>query len=96
MRITKDTAWHRISQFPIPAVKDRPVCANCGKTRSVKKSYTDFRTAFIAHNKLPYDIWSYTGYGYFCCIKCAVAYANKAVQKLIDETENKIFSPKQQ
>lgn len=59
---------YKLAETPIPPVKNRPYCAGCTKRR------------------IPYiyyggDTWSYTGYGYFCTLRCATDYANKTVKE---------------
>ncbi len=69
--------WH---SEEIPPESERPVCAGCGKPRQISKE------AEMTGSSNPKDWshqtgrWRYTGYGYFCTLRCATDYANRMVK----------------
>ena len=60
-----------IVSIPIPKVKDRPVCPGCGEPREIE-DMTDGN-------------WKYTGYGFFCTLRCATGFANRQIRKILED-----------
>lgn len=75
----------KLAEVPIPAVKNRPVCPNCLKSRQVEKAYTDPGNYRLwGANKPSFDGWRYTGYGFFCQLRCGTEWANKTMSQLVN------------
>lgn len=78
----KSQDYHKPKAPPIPAVYKRPTCQWCQKPMPISINYAnDEGRMYSIINQLEYkkgDIvsWRYTGYGHFCTLRCATAFAN--------------------
>ena len=63
---------------PIPKGADRPKCGCCDKPMPVRKQWVQRSNGTWDRDP---NVWSYSGYTYFCSTTCALVFATKAMNK---------------